>query len=145
MAKATVIFYMVVAKVALWTHDRTKSLTQDSGQFCAADVDADAGKAKALIRGWVKEGFVKSVAQLQKELDKKSAGEGSTQKPTVKKPAPKGAKVAKVWVVPETELADLDLKQLNLKIAEMAADAKLEAPEAFTDEVDAFQYLTQDA
>jgi len=131
MAKATVIFYMVVAKVALWTHDRTKSLTQDSGQFCAADVDADAGKAKALIQGWVKEGFVKSVAQLQKELDKKSAG--------------KGAKVAKVWVVPETELADLDLKQLNLKIAEMAADAKLEAPEAFTDEVDAFQYLTQDA
>jgi len=141
MAKM-ITYYMVVAKVGLWTPART-TLTPESGQFCAADVDADPGKAKAVIQGWIKEGFVKSVAQLQKELDKRQKA-GSLQKPATAKPASKGAKVAKVWVVPEAELADLDLKQLNLKIAEMAADAKVEAPDAFTDEVDAIKYLTQD-
>jgi len=132
--KKSPAIYRVVKPLRLLAYNH-KSFTPDTGDFTAEDVDNNAGKAKTLIDRWIKDGDVKSKTQIAKEQ-----GFDVPTEPA----APKGAQTTKIWTVSLDDLAALNLEELNLKVAEMAADNKVEAPKAFEDEVEAIKFLTQD-
>jgi len=140
MARKKTQVYRVVQPMRLLAYNH-KSFTPDTGDFTAEDVDDNAGKAKTLIDRWIKDGDVKSKTQIAKEQGFDVPAEPAAPKTPA---APKGAQTTKIWTVELKDLAALNLEELNLKVAEMAADNKVEAPKAFEDAVEAINFLTQD-